>query len=42
MPFARRFPPPWTVDEANNACLIVKRDIYGRKRNKGRGTRSLS
>ena len=27
MPFARRFPPPWTVDEANNACLIVKRNF---------------
>jgi hypothetical protein len=21
---ARRFPPPWTVDEANDACFIVK------------------
>jgi endo-1,4-beta-D-glucanase Y len=20
----RRFPPPWTFDEANNACFIVK------------------
>ncbi len=20
----RRFPPPWTVDEANNACFIVR------------------
>jgi hypothetical protein len=20
----RRFPPPWTVDEHNNACSIVK------------------
>jgi len=20
----RRFPPPWTIDEANNACFIVK------------------
>jgi endo-1,4-beta-D-glucanase Y len=20
----RRFPPPWTVEEANNACFIVK------------------
>jgi hypothetical protein len=19
-----RFPPPWTVDEANDACFIVK------------------
>ena len=23
-PFARRFPPPWTTDEHNNACFIVK------------------
>jgi hypothetical protein len=21
---ARRFPPPWTFEEANNACFIVK------------------
>jgi endo-1,4-beta-D-glucanase Y len=21
---ARRFPPPWTIDEANAACFIVK------------------
>jgi hypothetical protein len=21
---SRRFPPPWTVDEANNACFIVR------------------
>jgi len=20
----RRFPPPWTIDEPNNACFIVK------------------
>jgi hypothetical protein len=20
----RRFPPPWTLDEANDACFIVK------------------
>jgi hypothetical protein len=20
----RRFPPPWTIDEANDACLIVR------------------
>jgi hypothetical protein len=20
----RRFPPPWTIEEANNACFIVK------------------
>ena len=25
----RRFPPPWTVDETNNACFIV-RDKNGR------------
>jgi hypothetical protein len=24
----RRFPPPWTVDEANDACFIV-RDANG-------------
>ncbi len=24
----RRFPPPWTIDEANNACFIV-RDATG-------------
>jgi hypothetical protein len=21
---ARRFPPPWTIDEANDACSIVR------------------
>ncbi len=21
---ARRFPPPWTIEEANNACFIVR------------------
>ena len=21
---ARRFPPPWTIAEANNACFIVR------------------
>ena len=21
---ARRFPPPWTIDEANDACFIVR------------------
>ena len=21
---ARRFPPPWTIDEMNNACFIVR------------------
>ena len=24
MPSARRFPPPWTLDEANDASFIVK------------------
>ena len=24
MPSARRFPPPWSVDEANDACFIVR------------------
>jgi hypothetical protein len=24
MPGSRRFPPPWTFEEANNACFIVK------------------
>ena len=24
MPSARRFSPPWTVEEANDACFIVK------------------
>ncbi len=28
MPAARRFPPPWTLDEANDACFIV-RDAAG-------------
>ena len=23
MPSARRFPPPWTLEENNNACFIV-------------------
>jgi hypothetical protein len=23
MPSARRFPPPWQIDEANDACFIV-------------------
>jgi hypothetical protein len=22
--FVRRIPPPWTIEEHNNACLIVK------------------
>ena len=24
MPSARRFPPPWTIEEHNDACFIVK------------------
>jgi len=24
MPTSRRFPQPWTIDEANNACFIVR------------------
>jgi hypothetical protein len=24
MPATRRFPPPWTIDEANDACFIVR------------------
>jgi hypothetical protein len=24
MPSTRRFPPPWIVEEHNNACFIVK------------------
>jgi hypothetical protein len=28
MPSARRFPPPWTLEEKNNACFIV-RDATG-------------
>jgi hypothetical protein len=28
MPAARRFPPPWTLDEQNDACFIV-RDATG-------------
>ncbi len=27
---ARRFPPPWSVDELNDACFIVK-DHNGQK-----------
>jgi hypothetical protein len=23
-PSSRRFPPPWTLDEHNDACFIVK------------------
>ena len=28
MPGSRRFPPPWTIDEMNDACFIV-RDANG-------------
>jgi hypothetical protein len=24
MPSVRRFPPPWMIEEQNNACFIVK------------------
>ena len=24
VPAARRFPPPWTIEENNNACFIVR------------------
>jgi hypothetical protein len=24
MPSARRFPPPWTIEEHNKACFIVR------------------
>jgi len=24
MPSARRFPPPWTIEENNDACFIVR------------------
>jgi hypothetical protein len=24
MPSTRRFPPRWTIDEANDACFIVR------------------
>jgi endo-1,4-beta-D-glucanase Y len=24
MPAARRFPPPWTLEENNDACFIVR------------------
>jgi hypothetical protein len=30
MPAARRFPPPWTIEENNDACFIVK-DRNGRR-----------
>jgi hypothetical protein len=29
---ARRFPPPWSVEELNDACFIVK-DSAGQKLN---------
>jgi hypothetical protein len=29
MPASRRFPPPWMIEEHNNACFIVK-DATGR------------
>jgi hypothetical protein len=28
IPSARRFPPPWTIKEANDACFVVK-DHHG-------------
>jgi hypothetical protein len=31
MPAPRRFPPPWTIEEHNNACFIVK-DATGQAR----------
>jgi len=24
MPLARRFPPPWSVEELNDACFVVR------------------
>ena len=24
MPYSRRFPPPWTVEDKNDACFIVR------------------
>jgi hypothetical protein len=24
MPQARRFPPPWIIEESNNACFVVR------------------
>jgi hypothetical protein len=26
MPAVRRFPPPWMIEEHNNACFIIVRD----------------
>jgi hypothetical protein len=30
MPVTRRFPPPWTVEELNDACFVVS-DANGQK-----------
>jgi hypothetical protein len=30
MPSPRRFPPPWTIEELNDACFIVS-DANGQK-----------
>jgi len=30
MPFPRRFPPPWTIEELNDACFVVT-DSAGQK-----------
>jgi hypothetical protein len=30
MPSPRRFPPPWTIEEVNNACFVVS-DASGQK-----------
>jgi hypothetical protein len=30
MPFPRRFPPPWTIEELNDACFVVS-DNNGQK-----------
>jgi hypothetical protein len=47
----RRFPPPWTIEEMNDACFIVRdkngqalgyfyfEDEPGRRAHQGRGTR---
>ena len=24
MPYRRRFPPPWTIEDKNDACFIVR------------------
>jgi hypothetical protein len=38
MPAARRFPPPWDIEEANKACFVVRDNngqalayVYSRK-----------